>query len=329
MATSNMEEVPTATIVTEPMETRSSNEPTTSEVVTYDTQNFQFIVDGGEVVESRRAELPSSQGLVDVEPLSLEVTNEVDIENVGMEYDIVSSEGHAAKPRCTPEEKEHILQFALDHSVREASNKYGISQGTLYYWKKNMSSSSTGTQDTPTLTTATAGQGVTPQYPPTCDSEMVTPVTTVDQYIATSASSALSTEPLTMPTYVTFLNTMSSLLTSEAEQDRNKSSHILHSPTDVLVTPFTPQSDIETTATVTVVTSEGGVDSAPMHIEEVVEVHEKPQNELSMSGSGELSMPSENGELSMPGESGGGLETISAEEVDISQTVELVDSEGS
>ncbi len=122
-----MEELPSGL---PPMEDPRPSETNSTDVVTYDNHSFQFIVDGGEVVEScRRSEVqPAAQEVVEGEPLSLEVTNEVDIENVGMEYDIVSSEGHAAKPRCTPEEKESILQFALDHSVREASNKYGISQ---------------------------------------------------------------------------------------------------------------------------------------------------------------------------------------------------------
>ncbi len=120
----SLEELPASLAA---MEDPRPSEPNTTEVMTYDNQSFQFIVDGGEVVEScRRTEAPPPP--VQGEPLSLEVTNEVDIDNVGMEYDIVSSEGHAAKPRCTPEEKESILQFALDHSVREASNKYGISQ---------------------------------------------------------------------------------------------------------------------------------------------------------------------------------------------------------
>ena len=106
-----------------------------TEVVTYDSQNFQFIVDGGEVTDtSGRGDV----GVVPmrVDPVPLEVTNEVDIENVGMEYDVISSEGHAAKPRCTAHEKMQILQYAIEHSVREASQKYGISPGTLYYWKK-------------------------------------------------------------------------------------------------------------------------------------------------------------------------------------------------
>ena len=53
-----------------------------------------------------------------------------------MEYDVISSEGHVAKPRCTPQEKTQILQYALDHSIKEASQKFGVSPGTLYYWKR-------------------------------------------------------------------------------------------------------------------------------------------------------------------------------------------------
>ena len=112
-----------------------------AEVMEYDGHNFQFIVDGGEVSDTggrsdhdMGEQTPTSP--LSINPVPLEVTNEVDIENVGMEYDIVSSEGHAAKPRCTLKEKLEILQYAIEHSVREASQKFGISPGTLYYWKK-------------------------------------------------------------------------------------------------------------------------------------------------------------------------------------------------
>ena len=122
----------------------------TSEVV------FHFIVDGGEVVEvtgtvgnnvqedrDGTVEQPAQEEPT-VQPtegdVPLEVTNEVDIENVGMEYDVVSSEGHVAKPRCTPQEKLEILQYALDHSIKEASAKFGVSPGTLYYWKRSRNS---------------------------------------------------------------------------------------------------------------------------------------------------------------------------------------------
>ena len=129
-----------------------------AEMVAYDG-NFQFVVDGGEVLEldagTREQHGSTSSSVGNAEgrastgggeageggPITvqqLEVTNEMDIENVGMEYDVVSSEGHSAKPRCTLQEKKLILQYALDHSIKEASQKYGISPGTLYYWKKNL-----------------------------------------------------------------------------------------------------------------------------------------------------------------------------------------------
>ena len=117
---------------------------------------FHFFVDGGEVVEvtgtvaqnvtddgDSGLEQGTSHGDSTAETGSsvpLEVTNEVDIENVGMEYDVVSSEGHVAKPRCTPQEKVQILQYALDHSIKEASQKFGVSPGTLYYWKRSRNS---------------------------------------------------------------------------------------------------------------------------------------------------------------------------------------------
>ena len=133
-----------------------------SDVVNYDGQNFQFIVDGGEVVDGNtRSGEQGGEGGVRTDSVPLEVTNEVDIENVGMEYDIVSSEGHSAKPRCTQQEKMQILQYALDHSIKEASQKYGISPGTLYYWKKNLNpalagsgSGSTGEQSPSTTSDA-------------------------------------------------------------------------------------------------------------------------------------------------------------------------------
>lgn len=120
-----------------------------TEVVAYDSHNFQFIVDGGEVSDiSGRGDHDVGEHTpttpLRVDPIPLEVTNEVDIENVGMEYDVISSEGHAAKPRCTAREKMQILQYAIEHSVREASQKYGISPGTLYYWKKTSMSGPAG-----------------------------------------------------------------------------------------------------------------------------------------------------------------------------------------
>ena len=131
------------------------SQTSTSEVM------FHFVVDGGEVVEvtgtvgggvvdgakssvdpGPQGDPPSVQAIGasssgnNNSSIPLEVTTDVDIENVGMEYDIVSSEGHVAKPRCTPQEKVQILQYALDHTIKEASQKFGVSPGTLYYWKR-------------------------------------------------------------------------------------------------------------------------------------------------------------------------------------------------
>ena len=159
-----MDEPTANTDMTDPMDTIPSGATPTgeaAEVVTYDNQNFQFIVDGGEVVDTTgKGEQSIPAESVRVEPLSLEVTNEVDIENVGMEYDVVSSEGHAAKPRCTPQEKLHILQYALEHSVREASQKFGISPGTLYYWKKSMSGSGSLDTSSATLTSTNPNDSI-------------------------------------------------------------------------------------------------------------------------------------------------------------------------
>ena len=107
----------------------------TEEVIPLDNSHFQYVVDGGEVAEGARIQSHAPLNATPTSPL--EVTHEVQVQDVGMEYDVISSEGHAAKPRCTPEEKMHILQYALEHSIREASVKYGVSPGTLYYWKKN------------------------------------------------------------------------------------------------------------------------------------------------------------------------------------------------
>ena len=144
-------------VATEVMETTSGagdSQASSSEVV------FHFVVDGGEVVEvtgsigsgvveaTEGSVDPGAQGEPPVQEtgassggtIPLEVTTDVDIENVGMEYDVVSSEGHVAKPRCTPQEKVQILQYALDHTIKEASQKFGVSPGTLYYWKRCRSS---------------------------------------------------------------------------------------------------------------------------------------------------------------------------------------------
>ena len=108
------------------------------EVIPLDN-HFQYIVDGGEVAEGNRVQRNVTPPIGHAP--SLEVTHEIQVQDVGMEYDVISSEGHAAKPRCTQDEKNHILQYALDHSIKEASLKYGVSAGTLYYWKKNHISS--------------------------------------------------------------------------------------------------------------------------------------------------------------------------------------------
>lgn len=132
-----------------------------TEVVTYDNQNFQFIVDGGEVTDTsgRGEQGVASELPVRVDPVPLEVTSEVDIENVGMEYDVISSEGHAAKPRCTAHEKMQILQYAIEHSVREASQKYGVSPGTLYYWKKTSMGASQNSGNSSLTSLSFSGSG--------------------------------------------------------------------------------------------------------------------------------------------------------------------------
>lgn len=128
----------------EGLTTPTSSGLMTEEVIPLDNSHFQYVVDGGEVAEGNRI-----QGQQSTTPTSssLELTHEVQVQDVGMEYDVISSEGHAAKPRCTPEEKNHILQYALEHSIREASVKYGVSPGTLYYWKKNHIAGGTQTKE--------------------------------------------------------------------------------------------------------------------------------------------------------------------------------------
>ncbi len=143
------------------------------------------------------------------------------------------------------------------------------------------------------------GGGVANQDTPTLSKD--TPLSNepaAEEYTTTASTPTLVNDSLT---YVSFLNTVSSLLTSDG--DKNKASHILHSPTDVLVTPFTPQGDeeIESTATVTVVTSEAA--AAPPPVEEVVTMEDKSV----LVGGGEM-------------------ETVSADDVDVSQTVELVET---
>ena len=127
----------------------------TEEVIPLDNSHFQYIVDGGEVAEGTRVQQMAE---TDVPSSSLEVTHEIQVQDVGMEYDVISSEGHAAKPRCTQEEKAHILQFALDHSIKEASVKYGVSPGTLYYWKKNHLSTQNKNTTSPIIKSKAPGE---------------------------------------------------------------------------------------------------------------------------------------------------------------------------
>ena len=244
----------------------------TSEVVTYDNQNFQFIVDGGEVVETSGTR--GEQAGLQVDPVPLEVTTEMDIENVGMEYDVISSEGHAAKPRCTPQEKLQILQYALNHSVKEASAKFGISPGTVYYWKKSLSgnespSQSTASTSAASLKFATSGDVSTTTEPVTGDqfagnSSMIqaSPLAgnsegvmeLAEQFIASGGDAELvqslanlSPEALqNLSADVNLLQAVTSLLSNaEAEGNRGRKSRRLDSnsggissPTDVLVPPF-------------------------------------------------------------------------------------------
>ena len=184
----------------EAIETPAGKGDGTSEVVTYDNQNFQFIVDGGEVVDTNGNR--TEQATTPMAPVPLEVTTEMDIENVGMEYDVISSEGHAAKPRCTPKEKLQILQYALDHSVKEASLKFGISPGTVYYWKKSMSGNPTGgsPSQTPTSTTnATSSSTISATAEPAV-SVQYSGMSGNGSLLQTLASSSAGSESTTVPT---------------------------------------------------------------------------------------------------------------------------------
>ena len=142
----------------------------TEEVIPLDNSHFQYVVDGGEVAEGSRVQSQvSNPNLPDTSSSSLEVTHEIQVQDVGMEYDVISSEGHAAKPRCTPEEKTHILQYALEHSIKEASVKFGVSPGTLYYWKKNHLAGQKSNQNniTGTKSKSPIYEGSFPSAPPT------------------------------------------------------------------------------------------------------------------------------------------------------------------
>ena len=268
-------------------------EESNTEVVTYDTQSFQFVVDGGEVVDtsSNREQggaVPAPMAVSSgprVEPVALEVMNEVDIENVGMEYDVVSSEGHAAKPRCTHQEKVQILQYALEHSIKEASQKFGISPGTLYYWKKNLSGEKTGSGANLTLPVTPEGgsasetvmsvqyageSGVMQALNSSGSAAVISPEqlltgsTTAENLQAlTQTLASMTPEALqNLPADVNLLQAVSSYLSNiEAETESHKhktgmgrrrvsSSGGISSPTEVLVPPFQPSSEQMTSSEV-------------------------------------------------------------------------------
>lgn len=219
------------------------------------------------------------------EPAALEVMNEVDIENVGMEYDVVSSEGHAAKPRCTHQEKVQILQYALEHSIKEASQKFGISPGTLYYWKKNLSGEKTGTGANLALPVTPEGgsasvavmnvqytgesgvmQALNSSGSPAVISpeQLLTGGTTAENLQAlTQTLASMTPETLqNLPADVNLLQAVSSYLSNiEAESESQKhktdvgrrrvsSSGGISSPTEVLVAPFQPSSERMTSSEV-------------------------------------------------------------------------------
>ena len=358
--------------IPEPVEAMELAPPTSgtgdagsSEVVTYDNQNFQFIVDGGEVVDTGGRGEQGGRGSVVNMPL--EVTNEVDIENVGMEYDVVSTEGHAAKPRCTPEEKMLILKYALDHSVREASQKFGISPGTLYYWKKSASSSnSTGTTsasatvsskatgDKSTLSSTTGNESVLVQYAGVAGDASVLkllgshsvssdPVTiSPEQFIATSSAALAGLQSLSPD--ISFLQAVSSMLSSaDTETDpshRRKSntprrhdstSGGICSPTEVLVQPFQTTASSEQQNSDKPLSSEAAAVLSG-DVENVVEVSDNSSSQLEEEGAPKvkgiatMSEP-EAGEVSVTTNA----TTTSTDEItetvveDISQTVELSD----
>ena len=191
----------------------TSQESQSSEVV------FHFIVDGGEVVEvtgtvagnsGEKSDnldqgTPPANARLHVQSgnVPLEVTNEVDIENVGMEYDVVSSEGHVAKPRCTPQEKVQILQYALDHSIKEASQKFGVSPGTLYYWKRSRSCGKENSKES--LNVANPASAPNESVPPVINVQGETnmlasnsgDVVPPEQFIATSDASSSASETQT------------------------------------------------------------------------------------------------------------------------------------
>ena len=334
LPTVTLTDEPTAnTDMTDPMDTIPSGATPTgeaAEVVTYDNQNFQFIVDGGEVVDTTgKGEQSIPAESVRVEPLSLEVTNEVDIENVGMEYDVVSSEGHAAKPRCTPQEKLHILQYALEHSVREASQKFGISPGTLYYWKKSMSGSGSLDTSSATLTSTNPNDSImTVEYSGMSGDtgvlqglRLATSEPSNEQFNnSTSTTVPIASEAIqTLPADINFLQAVSSLLSSSESGGGEKqkttptrrhdsASGGISSPTEVLVPPFQSANQTATE----VVSSE----LETTQVQEEVEVSEQT------TASSQLTEVGEHQEVATAKEP----VQIETEIENISQTVELSDS---
>ena len=172
--------------------------------------------------------------------------------------------------------------------MREASQKFGVSPGTLYYWKKSASSSSnstgasTGATPTPTtitaskvggdkstLTSTTGNESVLVQYAGVAgDSNVLKllgghpgvssdPVTvSPEQFIATS-SVALAGLQSALPPDNLFLQAVSSMLSSSADNEggeqrksrrHDSTSEGICSPTEVLVQPFqTTQANTATT----------------------------------------------------------------------------------
>ena len=184
----------------------------TEEVIPMDNSPFEYIVDGGEVTEATRVQEQDAATMTTSTPL--EVTHEIQVQDVGMEYDVVSSEGHAAKPRCTPQEKLHILQYALNHSIKEASQKFGISPGTLYYWKKNLMNNNnkkgTGAGNSNGASTSSA-EGV--GFPLMASSGLETAVVSVPippdvSVMASSSSSMMQSTPITVEAIQALASTM-------------------------------------------------------------------------------------------------------------------------
>ena len=178
----------------------------TEEVIPMDNSPFQYIVDGGEVTEASRVQEQDTTTMTPSTPL--EVTHEIQVQDVGMEYDVVSSEGHAAKPRCTPQEKLHILQYALNHSIKEASQKFGISPGTLYYWKKNlMNTNKKGTAASNGASTSSA-EGVGFPLSGLETAVVSVPIPADVSVMASSSTSMLQSPPITVEAIQALASTM-------------------------------------------------------------------------------------------------------------------------